>query len=92
VTSVKAGQESARLHGFLHEHLHANVEKQYGVDYVRFEAEYKRFLVSPREVRLIDSVYRNRDAGAARRGLKRLNKWWAEGDATLKQVQDGTFE
>ncbi|KAK3073705.1 hypothetical protein LTR53_004463 [Teratosphaeriaceae sp. CCFEE 6253] len=65
--------------------------EQYGVDYVRFDAEHKRFLVSPTDVRFIDSVYRNRDAGAARRGLKTLEKWWKDGDETLRQAQVGTL-
>ncbi|KAK5731981.1 hypothetical protein LTR17_010933 [Elasticomyces elasticus] len=91
VASVKAGQEHSRLDGLVRKHLHANVEKEYGVDYVKFENTYKRFLVSPTDVRLIDSVYRNRDAGAARRGLKTLQKWWKGGDVTLQQVQEGTF-
>ncbi|KAK5127533.1 hypothetical protein LTR85_006872 [Meristemomyces frigidus] len=90
-TSVKADQESVRLWKLLRQRLHDNVGKQYGVDYDRFNAEHKRFLVSPKDVRLIDSVYRNRDAGLARRGLKKLDKWWEEGDETLRQVQDGTF-
>ena len=92
VASVKAGQERHRLDGLVREHLHANVEKQYSVSYERFMAEHKRFLLSSKDVRLIDSVYRNRDAGAARRGLKKLQKWWVEGDETLRQVQGGTFE
>lgn len=65
----------------------ANVHREYGVDYDEFEAGGKRFLMSPQDVRLIDSVYRNRDSGKARRGLMRLEKVWAEGDETLKMVQ-----
>ncbi|KAK3673697.1 hypothetical protein LTR78_006250 [Recurvomyces mirabilis] len=91
VASVKAGQEHARLNRRVREHLHANVQEQYGMDYARFEAEHKRFLVSPLDVRFIDSVYRNRDAGLARRGLKHLRKAWDETDDTLKLVQKGTF-
>ena len=89
--SVKAGQEYARVYKFARERLHANVREEYGVDYLHFENEHKRFLISPKEVRYIDSVYRNRDAAAARRGLKKLEKWWEDGDETLKQVQDGTL-
>ena len=89
--SVKAGQEYARLYKLARERLHANVMEQYGVDYLHFENEHKRFLISPKDVRYIDSVYRNRDAAAARRGLKKLEKWWEDGDETLKQVQDGTL-
>ncbi|KAK4575395.1 hypothetical protein LTR86_001249 [Recurvomyces mirabilis] len=92
VASVKAGQEHARLNRLVREHLHANVQEQYGMDYARFEAEHKRFLVSPPDVRFIDSVYRNRDAGLARRGLKHLQKVWDGNDDTLKLVQEGAFQ
>ena len=89
--SVKAGQEYARLYKLARERLHENVQKQYNMDYLHFESEHKRFLTSPKDVRFIDSVYRNRDAAAARRGLKKLEKWWDEDDETLQQVQDGTL-
>jgi len=36
-------------------------------------------------------VYRNRDAGAARRGLKKLEKHWEDDGKTLRRVQDGTL-
>ena len=84
--SVKAGQESARLTKLVRERLRANVLKEYGVGYEEFEAEEKRFLMSPRDVRLIDSVYRNREAGVAKRGKERLRKVWEEGDETLRMV------
>jgi Ran GTPase-activating protein (RanGAP) involved in mRNA processing and transport len=84
--SVKAGQECARLTRLVRERLRANVEREIGAGYEEFEAEEKRFLMSPRDVRLIDSVYRNRAAGAAKRGEGRLKKVWEEGDDTLKMV------
>lgn len=84
--SVRAGQEGVRLTKLVREKLHANVFREYGVGYEEFEAEHKRFLMSPRDVRLIDSVYRNREAGQARRGLTTLKKVWAEGDETLRMV------
>ena len=88
--SVHAGQEAGRLNKLVRERLHANVQAKYdGMSYQQFDAEHKRFLVSPKDVRYIDSVYRNRDAGAARRGLKVLDKWWKEGDVTLQQLRDG---
>jgi hypothetical protein len=90
--SVKAGQEYARLSKLVRERLHENVNEKFGLEYQEFENEHKRFLISPKDVRLIDSVYRNRDAGAARRGLKKLDKWWGEGDETLSKVADGTLE
>ena len=86
--AVKAGQKSKRMLQQVREHLSANVAAQYdGKSYQAFENSEKRFLLSPRDVRFIDSVYRNRDAGLARRGLKELQKWWAEGDDTLWRVQ-----
>lgn len=91
--SVKTGQEYHRLLKSLRERLHENVKVKYGEDmtYEQFENGYKRFLISPDDVRLIDSVYRNRDAGLARRGLKRLEKWWEAGDGTLERVADGSL-
>jgi hypothetical protein len=35
---------------------------------------------------LIDSVYRNREAGIAKRGAERLRKVWEDGDETLRMV------
>ena len=91
-SSVKAGQEAARLNKLVRERLHANVKARHGdISYEQFRAEHKRFLISPQDVRLIDSVYRIRDAAAARRGLKKLDKWWKEDDETLLQVQTGAL-
>ena len=70
------------------DHLSANVARIYGgMAFERFEAEEKRKLTGPEEdYRRIDSVYRNRDAGMARRGLKILDKWWPEEDGTLGEI------
>jgi hypothetical protein len=87
---VRAGQEGVRLTKVVRDQLQANVLKQYGVDYEEFSAEHKRFLTSPPDVRLIDSVYRNRAAGQARRGLAKLDKVWADGDETLRMVAGDT--
>lgn len=58
--------------------------------YTEFMENEKRWLVNDRsDVRKIDSVYRNRDAGLARRGLMKLDKWWNEDDETLKEVMKG---
>jgi hypothetical protein len=84
--AVRAGQEGVRLAKAVRERLHANVSREHGADYEQFHSGEKRFLMSPRDVRLIDSVYRNRDAGKARRGLTRLDKVWADGDGTLEMV------
>jgi hypothetical protein len=86
-TAVRTGQEGVRLAKTVRERLHANVRQVYGVDYEQFHSSEKRFLMSPQDVRLIDSVYRNRDAGKARRGLMKLDKVWAEGDETLNMVR-----
>jgi Ran GTPase-activating protein (RanGAP) involved in mRNA processing and transport len=85
-TAVRAGQEGVRLTKLVRDQLQDNVLKQCGVDYEEFNAEHKRFLTSPPDVRLIDSVYRNRAAGQARRGLAKLDKVWADGDETLRMV------
>ncbi|KAJ4351753.1 uncharacterized protein N0V89_007096 [Didymosphaeria variabile] len=86
-TAVAAVQEHAKLSKLVHATLEANVERIYGVSYQEFLADYKRWLVNDKsDVRKIDSVYRNRDAGMARRGLKKLDKWWDEGDETLDIV------
>ncbi|KAL5417554.1 hypothetical protein PMIN03_001512 [Paraphaeosphaeria minitans] len=83
--AVHAGKNHARLKKEAHENFEANVQRIYGVTYGEFLAEHKRWLVNDKDsVRKIDSVYRNRDAGLARRGLKRLDKWWAEGDETFQ--------
>lgn len=61
--------------------------------YQEFSADHKRWLVNDKtDVRKIDSVYRNRDAGLARRGLKKLDKWWDEGDETLSMVAKGAVK
>ena len=90
--AVHAGQEGKRLQRLVNRRLSQNVWEKLGVHYDRFNAELKRFLVSPEDVRFIDSVYRNRDAGRARRGEGRLEKWWGEGDDTLKMIGDGMVE
>ncbi|KAL4722673.1 hypothetical protein ACLX1H_010556 [Fusarium chlamydosporum] len=73
------------------DHLAANVRARYGKDtsYNRFMEEERRWLVSDKtDVRKIDSVYRNRDAGLARRRLLTLIKNWEEGDETLERVME----
>ena len=92
VESARVRQEGARISKAVRGQLHINVKRMHdGLSYERFENENKRFLVSPPDVRLIDSVYRNRDAGLARRGLRGLDKWWAEGDETLHNIQNSTL-
>lgn len=85
--AVRAGQEGVRLAKAVRDRLHDNVRQKYGLDYEQFHASEKRFLMSPPDVRFIDSMYRNRDAGKARRGLMRLDKVWMDGDDTLDMVR-----
>jgi hypothetical protein len=70
--------------------LERNVKAQYGDDmtYDKFFAGPLRFLRNTPDVRYIDSVYRNRDASKARRGLMVLDKWWDEEDDTLELVEN----
>lgn len=69
--------------------LSANVRETYGehMTYFNFQRYEQRHLKSPSDVRLIDSVYRNRDVGMARKGLKILDKHWEE-DETLQWVMN----
>lgn len=87
--AVHAGQRHVKLAEQAHETLFKNVQRVYGArtTYSDFMNKHKRWLVNDKaDVRKIDSVYRNRDAGLARRGLKKLDKWWERDDKTLKQV------
>ena len=81
-TATKLGQCAVRVGARCRARLAQNVARRFGQEmgYERFLADEKRWLVSPEDVRKIDSVYRNRAAGEARRGLRVLEKWW-EGDA-----------
>lgn len=65
------------------------IEEYYGreLSIEEFHNQEVRWLRGPKEdLRKIDSVYRNRNAGLARRGLKKLDKWWSEEDSTLDKV------
>jgi Ran GTPase-activating protein (RanGAP) involved in mRNA processing and transport len=87
--AVRAGQQHIKLSKQAHATLLKNVQATYGDEttYDNFMNDHKRWLTNDKtDVRKIDSVYRNRDAGLARRGLKKLDKWWDEGDETLKEV------
>ena len=96
---------SSKLHHFLGRSCHqrddkavaiarrlaSNVEAELGVGYLAFrDGHGLRFLRSPPDVRVIDSVYRNRDAGLARRKELVLKKFWDDGDDTMEQVQTYT--
>ncbi|KAL8992590.1 MAG: hypothetical protein Q9188_007554 [Gyalolechia gomerana] len=67
--------------------LTENLKKVYGdeMTYEEFEQGEQRWLISPKDVRFIDSAYRNRDAELARRGLIRLEKKWAD-EGELERV------
>ncbi|KAF1993264.1 RNI-like protein [Amniculicola lignicola CBS 123094] len=89
---VSESQKHIQLSTQMQNQLAANVKRKYGkdVDYNSFLVDEKRWLVNDKtDVRKIDSVYRNRDAGLARRGLKKLDKWWDDDDETLKEVMKG---
>ncbi|KAF2682300.1 RNI-like protein [Lentithecium fluviatile CBS 122367] len=89
--AIKAGQEHVRLSKLARATLEKNVKGVYGdqMNYDEFHADQKRWLINDKtDVRKIDSVYRNRDAGLARRGLMKLDKWWDEDDETLREVMN----
>lgn len=68
--------------------LTRNVQATYGkeITYATFEEGEQRWLISPPDVRFIDSGYRNRDAGLARRGLMILDKHWEEPDELTRII------
>jgi hypothetical protein len=84
---------AAQLKKAVRTRLHENVKLQYGgcLNYDEWFAGVKRFVINPRDVRYIDSVYRNRDAQLARRGLKILQKDWGEDRTLLQRVMDDDF-
>ena len=69
------------------ERIEDNIRQLYdGIDVARFDAEEKRWLISSKDVRLIDSAYRNRDVGLARRGQLILKKIWQDDIETVNSV------
>ena len=59
----------------MNERIKENIPQLYwGIDAARFDAGDRRWLISPKDVRLIDRAYRNRDTGLARRGQLILKK------------------
>ena len=87
-TNIIAAQKHNGLKNKVKMRLHENVANLYsGMTYEEFNVKERRKLLTPEEsVRRIDSIYRNRDASMARRGLKFLKKTWLEGDGTLEEV------
>ncbi|KAK6523690.1 hypothetical protein TWF281_001664 [Arthrobotrys megalospora] len=87
--------EANKLKGVVKDRLTANVRAEWpGMGYEEWVGTEKRWLVNDREdVRAIDSVYRNRDAGMARRGQMILKKWWTEdNEEVLKKASGRTCE
>ncbi|KAK2064440.1 leucine rich repeat protein [Colletotrichum caudatum] len=89
-------KDEKALEKAVNKHLERNVKATYGDDmtYAKFLEEEKRWIVNDKtDVRKIDSVYRNRDAGLARRKLQALVKDWDENDDTLTRVMNakGSF-
>ena len=82
--------EYRRMQDTVRKHLLRNIRSEYGSETTQedFDREHLRWLKSPKDVRYIDSVYRNRDASLARRKLMVLRKRWDEGDRTLERVKD----
>ena len=69
--------------------IEENIRQLYGgIGLARFAAEEKRWLISPKDVRLIDSAYRNRDTGLARRGQLILKKVWQDSMETVNGVMN----
>lgn len=67
--------------------LAENVLKDLNMEYDEFLRTGIRFLRSPEDVRLVDSIYRNRDAGQARRKKFVLKKAWDNHDLTLDTIE-----
>ncbi|KZP14907.1 hypothetical protein FIBSPDRAFT_959345 [Athelia psychrophila] len=86
-TSIHGPRQGGKADG-VRAALEANIRALYGgeVTYAQFVEGPLRFLNSGEYVRYIDSVYRNRDAGKAKRGEMVLEKQWKEGDGTLEMV------
>lgn len=71
----------------MNELIEENVRQLYvGLDVARFDAGKKRWWINLKDVRLIDSAYRNTDAGLARRGTIVLKKVCQDGMETVNDV------
>ncbi|KDN63375.1 putative leucine rich repeat protein [Colletotrichum sublineola] len=84
-------KDEKALEKAVNKHLERNVKATYGDDmtYAKFLEEEKRWITNDKtDVRKIDSVYRNRDAGLARRRLQALVKNWGENDDTLTRIMN----
>ena len=78
------GKVPAKVKLPVKERIQENIRLLYGgVDNAFFDAEEKLWLISPKDVRLIDRAYRNSDARLARRGQLVLEKGWQDGMETV---------
>ena len=85
------GKVSTKVKLPVKERIQENIRLLYGgVDDAFFDAEEKRWLISPKDVRLIDSAYRNRDARLAQRGQLVLKKVWQDGMETVNGVMNAS--
>ena len=85
------GKVSTKVKLPVKERIQENIRLLYGgVDDAFFDAEEKRWLINPKDVRLIDSAYRNRDARLARRGQLVLEKVWQDDMETVNGVMNAS--
>ena len=85
------GKVSSKVKRPVKERIQEDIRLLYGgVDDAFFDAEEKRWLISPKDVRLIDSAYRNSDAQLARRGQLVLEKVWQDGMETVDGVMSAS--
>ena len=82
------GQIIPEIKTLVNDHMNRNIQRLYNIDVTTFEAQEKRWLRSPKEVRFIDSMYRNRDVDLALHGKKILKKQWDDGLETVKRVME----
>ncbi|EWC47283.1 hypothetical protein DRE_03402 [Drechslerella stenobrocha 248] len=87
----RVNQMAHRLRAAVRRRMVDNVAAEFdGMTYETWFNNERRWLVNDREdVRAIDSVYRNRDAGMARRGQMVLKKWWTEENKDILQQASG---
>lgn len=81
------GKLPPKLKQHVSQKLVENVKKIHGkaMDYARFEKEEARWRTSSRDVRMLHSGYRNRDARLVMTGLMGLDKRWTDGEL-MKRV------
>ena len=87
------GKVPVDLRNQLRAHLEGNIRRIYpNMTVEEFQDRERRWLISPKDVRLIDSSYRNRDAGLARRSLLRPDKLWTDDwEAFSRDIQEADY-